>query len=46
MDELIQATGLTEKKVTALIASAQEMIHGGTDEEDAGEAVSGEVQEA
>jgi transcription termination/antitermination protein NusA len=28
-EELIQATGLTEKKAAALIASAKEMIHGG-----------------
>ncbi len=29
MDELLQATGLSEKKAAALIAAAQEMVQGG-----------------
>lgn len=29
MDELIQSTGITEKKAASLIAAAQEMIRGG-----------------
>ncbi len=33
LEELIQATGLTEKKATSLMAAAQEMVRGATDEE-------------
>ena len=46
MEELIQATGLTEKKATSLIESAQEMVRGATEEETGEDAVTGEVQEA
>jgi N utilization substance protein A len=46
LEELIQATGLTEKKATTLIDSAQEMVRGATDEETGEDAVTGEVQEA
>jgi N utilization substance protein A len=31
LEELVQATGLTEKKAAALIAAAQEMVRGGPD---------------
>jgi N utilization substance protein A len=34
LEELIQATGLTEKKAAALIASAQEMAQGGAEKSD------------
>ena len=33
LEELIQSTGLTEKKAAALIAAAQEMIQGGGPED-------------
>jgi len=46
LEELIQATGLTEKKAMALIESAQEMVRGASEEETAEETVTGEVQEA
>jgi N utilization substance protein A len=34
LEELVQATGLTEKKAAALIASAQEMAQGGAEKSD------------
>jgi N utilization substance protein A len=46
MDELLQATGLSEKKAAALIASAQEMVRAGTAEEAGEPAATDEVQEA
>ena len=45
LEELIQATGLSEKKAGALIASAQEMIRGAAEEETGEEAAPQEVQE-
>jgi len=45
LEELIQATGLTEKKGAALIASAQEMAKGGAEKSDsATEAAPGEPE--
>jgi transcription termination/antitermination protein NusA len=46
VEELIQVTGLTEKKAGALIASAQEMVKGGGEEEAAEQAVTQEIQGA
>jgi len=45
LEELIQATGLSEKKAEALIASAQEMVRGAAEEETGEEAAPQEVQE-
>jgi N utilization substance protein A len=45
LEELIQATGLSEKKAGALIASAQEMIRGAAEEETGEEAAPQEIQE-
>ncbi len=45
LEELIQGTGLSEKKAGSLIASAQEMIQGAAEEESGEEAAHQEVQE-
>ena len=45
LEELIQATGLSEKKAEALIASAQEMVRGAAEEETGEEAAPQEIQE-
>jgi transcription termination/antitermination protein NusA len=45
LEELIQGTGLSEKKAGALIASAQEMMRGAAEEETGEEAAPQEVQE-
>jgi N utilization substance protein A len=45
LEELIQATGLSEKKAGALIASAQEMVRGAAEEETGEEAAPQEIQE-
>jgi N utilization substance protein A len=45
LEELIQATGLSEKKAEGLIASAQEMVRGAAEEETGEEAAPQEVQE-
>ncbi len=45
LEELIQGTGLSEKKAGSLIASAQEMMRGAAEEESGEEAAHQEVQE-